>query len=102
MNKNIENMFKDLKKEFPKDVYQELNLIIYDCHKNDYFLDDEFQEKIFRNMFINYGTNIVEISRGKYSIFDINTDVLIEQEDLIIFSKIITIAAKHLSKIEFI
>lgn len=45
MNTNINNIFKDLKKEFPKDVYQELDLIIYDRHKNDYFLDDEFKKK---------------------------------------------------------
>lgn len=102
MNTNINNIFKDLKKEFPKDVYQELDLIIYDRHKNDYFLDDEFQEKKFRNLFINYKTSMVEISSDKYNVFDIHTSILIEQEDLAVIGKVITIAAKHLSKIEFI
>lgn len=101
MNDNFDNMFEELKKEFPKSVYQELDLRIYDNDGNGYFTDDEFQEKIFSNMFINYGTNIVEISRGKYSIFDINTDVLIEQEDLAVIGKVISIVVKHLSKIEF-
>lgn len=102
MNTNINNIFKDLKKEFPKDVYQELDLIIYDRHKNDYFLDDEFQEKKFRNLFINYKTSMVEISSDKYNVFDIHTSILIEQEDLAVIGKVISIVVKHLSKIEFI
>ena len=101
MNINIELMLEELKKEFPKKVYQELDLIIYDNDKNGYFTDDEFQEKIFRNMFINYETSAVEIRRNKYSTFDINTDILIEQEDLAVIGKVISIVVKHLSKIEF-
>ncbi|MGK4183811.1 hypothetical protein AB0X53_04175 [Ligilactobacillus salivarius] len=77
-------------------------MIIYDRHKNDYFLDDEFQEKIFRNLLISYETNVVDIRRNKYSLFDIQTDILIEQEDLAVIGKIISIVVKHLSKIEFI
>lgn len=101
MNENIDNIFEELKKEFPKNVYQELDLIIYDRHKNDYFLDDEFQEKMFRNLFINYKTSMVEISSDKYNIFDIHTSILIEQEDLAVIGKVISIVVKHLSKIEF-
>ena len=101
MNINIELMLEELKKEFPKKVYQELDLIIYDNYKNGYFTDDEFQEKIFRNMFINYEMSAVEIRRNKYSTFDINTDILIEQEDLAVIGKVISIVVKHLSKIEF-
>ena len=101
MNTNIDNIFKDLKKELSKDVYQELDLIIYDRHKNDYFLDDEFQEKKFRNLFINYKTSMVEISSDKYNVFDIHTSILIEQEDLATIAKAMSIVAKHLSKIEF-
>ena len=48
MSENIDNIFEELKKEFPKNVYQELDLRIYDRHKNDYFLDDEFQENLDR------------------------------------------------------
>lgn len=98
---NIENMIKELKREFPEDVYQELDLIIYDCNGKDYFIDDEFQEKIFRNLFINYETDVVDIRRNKYSLFDINTDILIEQEDLAVIGKVISIVVKHLSKVEF-
>lgn len=101
MNENIDNMFDELRKEFPKNVYQELDLIIYGRHKNDYFLDDEFQEKMFRNLFINYKTSMVEISSDKYNVFDIHTSILIEQEDLAVIGKVISIVVKHLSKIEF-
>ena len=52
-------------------------------------------------MFINYETDIVDIRKNNYSLFDINTDVLIEQEDLAVIGKVISIAVKHLSKIEF-
>lgn len=60
-----------------------------------------FKKKIFSNLFINYEMNVVEISRDKHSLFDINTDILIEQEDLAVIGKVISIVVKHLSKIEF-
>lgn len=101
MNENIKNMVEELKREFSKSVCQELGLIIYDRHKNNYFFDDEFQEKMFRNLFISYEMSMVEISSDKYSLFDINTDILIEQEDLAVIGKVISIVVKHLSKIEF-
>ncbi|WP_161000602.1 hypothetical protein [Ligilactobacillus salivarius] len=101
MNENIDNMFDELSKEFPKKAYQELDLIIYDNDGNKYSEDDEFQEKIFRNLFISYETNVVDIRRNKYSLFDINTDILIEQEDLAVIGKVISIVVKHLSNIEF-
>ncbi|WP_161094877.1 hypothetical protein [Ligilactobacillus salivarius] len=102
MNTNIDNIFKDLKKELSENVYQELDLIIYDNDGNEYSEDDEFQEKIFRNLFINYEMDVVDIRRNKYSLFDIQTDILIEQEDLAVIGKVINIVVKHLSKIEFI
>lgn len=101
MNENIDNMFDELRKEFSKNAYQELDLIIYDNNGNEYSEDDEFQEKIFRNLFIDYETNVVDIRRNKYSLFDIQTDILIEQEDLAVIGKVISIVVKHLSKIEF-
>lgn len=101
MNENIKNMVEELKREFPKSVCQELGLIIYDRHKNNYFCDDEFQEKMFRNLFINYETDVVDIRRNKYSLFDIQTDILIEQENLAVIGKVISIVVKHLSKIDF-
>lgn len=101
MNENIKNMVEELKREFPKSVCQELGLIIYDRHKNNYFFDDEFQEKMFRNLFINYETDVVDIRRNKYSLFDIQTDILIEQENLAVIGKVISIVVKHLSKIDF-
>ena len=101
INPNIKRMLAELKHEFLEDVYQELDLIIYDRHKNNYFLDDEFQEKKFRNLFINYKTSMVEISSDKYNVFDIHTSILIEQEDLAVIGKVISIVVKHLSEIEF-
>ncbi|MYZ03901.1 hypothetical protein FYM70_03980 [Lactobacillus salivarius] len=94
-------MFDELRKEFPKSTYQELDLIIYDNDGNEYSEDDKFQEKIFRNLFINYEMDVVDIRRNKYSLFDIQTDILIEQEDLAVVGKVISIVVKHLSKIEF-
>lgn len=102
MNENIDNMFDELRKEFPKNVYQKLDLIIYDNGGNRYSKDDEFKEELFNELFINYETNVVAIDRCGYSSFDIDTSVLIEQEDLAVIGKVISIVVKHLSKIEFI
>lgn len=101
MNKNIGNMFEDLKKEFSENTYQKLDLVIYDNDGNRYSKDDEFKEELFNKLFINYETNIVVIDRCCYSSFDIGTSILIEQEDLEVIGKVISIAVKHLSKIEF-
>lgn len=101
INPNIKRMIAELKQELPKNVYQKLDLIMYDINGNKYSEDDEFQEKIFRNLFIDYETDVVDIRRNRYSVFDINTDILIEQENLAVIGKVISIVVKHLSKIEF-
>lgn len=101
MNENIDNMFEELKKEFPKKVYQELDLIIFDNNGNDYSIDDEFQEKLFNTIYISCGTNLVKIYKDKYNTFYIHTSVYIEQKDLAIIGKALSIVAKHLSKINF-
>lgn len=46
MNKNIGNMFEDLKKEFSENTYQKLDLVIYDNDGNRYSKDDEFKEEL--------------------------------------------------------
>lgn len=101
MNENIDNMFDELRKEFPKNVYQKLDLIIYDNDGNRYSKDDEFKEELFNRLYINYETNIIVIDRCGYSSFDISTSILIEQEDLAVIGKVISIVVKHLSKIDF-
>lgn len=101
INPNTKRMIAELKQELPKNIYQKLDLIMYDNNGNKYSEDDEFQEKIFRNLFIDYETNVVDIRRNRYSVFDINTDILIEQENLAVIGKVISIVVKHLSKIEF-
>lgn len=74
MNENIDNMFEDLEKEFPKNVCQKFVLRIYDNNGNEYFEDYEFKEKLFSNLFINYRGNALEIIKDQYNVFDINTD----------------------------
>lgn len=101
MNENIDNMFEDLEKEFPENVCQKFVLIIYDNNGNIYFEDYEFQEELFSNLFIYYRGNALEIIKDQYNLFDINTDMLIEQEDLATITKAMSIVAKHLSKINF-
>ena len=102
MNKNIENMLEELEREFPDSYNKELYLVIHNEVCDDYYVDDEFQEELFSNLFINYKTSAIEISRDfKNNLFDINTDILIEQEDLAIIAKAMSIVAKHLSKIDF-
>lgn len=101
MSENIDNIFEELKKEFPKNVYQELDLRIYDNNGKDYSIDDEFQEKLFNTIYISCGTNLVEIYKDKYNTFYIHTSVYIEQKDLAVIGKVISIVVKHLSKIEF-
>lgn len=101
MNKNISNMFEDLKKEFSENIYQKLDLAIYDNDGNRYSKDDGFKEELFNKLFINYETDIVVIDRCGYSSFDVGAGIAIEQEDLEVIGKVISIAFKHLSKIEF-
>lgn len=94
-------MFEDLEKEFPKNVCQKFVLRIYDEQGNEYFEDYEFKEELFSNLFINYRGNALEIIKDQYNVFDINTDILIEQEDLATIAKAMSIVAKHLTKINF-
>ncbi|WP_172435600.1 hypothetical protein [Ligilactobacillus salivarius] len=101
MNENIENMLEELKEKFPKNVYQKLSLRIFDNNGKDYSVDDEFQEKLFNTIYISCGTNLVKIYKDKYNTFYIHTSVYIEQKDLAIIGKALSIAAKHLSKINF-
>lgn len=101
MNENIDNMFDELRNEFPKSIYQKLKLVIYDVDGNSYLEYDEFEEKLFSNLYINYGIDSIGISRDENNLFDIDTDVYMDQENLAIIGKAISIATKHLSKIEF-
>lgn len=102
MNENIKNMVEELKHEFP-DLKEDIDLIIYDEKMNGYFFDDEFKEKMLYKLWINYKGISVGIIRANFedNLFHIESCSYMNQEDLIIFSKIITIVAKHLSKIEF-
>ena len=103
MNENIKNMVEELKHEFP-DLKEDIDLIIYDEKVNGYFFDDEFKEKMLYKLWINYKGISVGIVRANFedNLFYIESCSYMNQEDLVLFSKIITIIFKHLSKIEFI
>ena len=101
INPNIKRMLAELKQKLPKDVYQRLDLMIYDNDGSIYSKDDGFKEELFNTLFINYETNIVVIDRCGYSSFNIGTSILIEQEDLAVIGKVISILVKHLINIEF-
>ena len=102
MNENIKNMCKELKCEFP-DLEEDIDLIIYDEEMNGYFFDDEFKEKMLYKLWINYKGISVGIIRVSFAdnLFYIESCSYMNQEDLIFYSKIITIIFKHLSKIDF-
>lgn len=106
MNENIMAMVAELESNFPikweqHDKIKDLHLRIYDDRGYKFGIDKEFNEELFSNLFIYYRGNVLEIIKYQYNVFDINTDVLIEQEDLAIIAKAMSIVAKHLSKIEF-
>ena len=102
MNENIKNMCKELKCEFP-DLEEDIDLIIYDEEMNGYFFDDEFKEKMLYKLWINYKGISVGIIRVSFAdnLFYIESCSYMNQEELIFYSKIITIIFKYLSKIEF-
>lgn len=102
MNENIKNMCKELKCEFP-DLEEDIDLIIYDEEMNGYFFDDEFKEKMLYKLWINYkgiSVGIIRVSLAD-NLFYIESCSYMNQEELIFYSKIITIIFKYLSKIEF-
>lgn len=106
MNKNIENMLEELKRKYPDnwgDPIRGLEVNFYDTTNDEYGIDDDFVEELFYNLWINYKGSAVGINREdlRQNYFDIDTDTYIELEDLVELTKIMTIVAKHLSKINF-
>ena len=106
MNKNIENMLEELKEKYPdnwEDPIRGLDVSVYDTTNAGYEVDDDFAEELFYIVWINYKGCSLGISREdlRQNYFDIDTDILIEQEDLAVIGKVISIVVKHLSKIEF-
>lgn len=100
MNENIKNMVEELKHEF-LDLKEDIDLIIYDEKMNGYFFDDEFKEKMLYKLWINYKGISVGIVRANLedNLFYIESCSYMNQEDLVLFFKIITIIFKHLNKI---
>lgn len=106
MNKNIENMLEELKEKYPdnwEDPIRGLDVSVYDTTNAGYEVDDDFAEELFYIVGINYKGCSLGISREdlRQNYFDIDTNTYIELEDLVELTKIMTIVAKHLSKINF-
>ena len=106
MNKNIENMLEELKEKYPdnwEDPIRGLDVSVYDTTNAGYEVDDDFAEELFYIVWINYKGCSLGINREdlRQNYFDIDTDTYIELEDLVELTKIMTIVAKHLSKINF-
>ena len=106
MNENIENMLEELKEKYPdnwEDPIRGLDITVYDTTNDEYGVDDDFVEELFYNLWINYKGSAVGINREdlRQNYFDIDTDTYIGLEDLEELTKIMTIVAKHLSKINF-
>lgn len=106
-NVNIKNMVAELKREFPDnwgDGGNGLNLIIKD--QEDFVFSEEsaFSEKVLDFIEIQYkgdGTQIDISDYSDYHTFDIRESLWIDAENLEVIGKVISIVAKHLSKIEF-
>lgn len=104
MNENIEAMVLELKQEFP-DNYgngaEGLYFEITDNHYFEYGVDEEFMETQFSDMWVRYKDNSFTITNQRDLDCDIETDYYPNFENLAAIGKIINIAGKHLSKIEF-
>lgn len=107
MNENIKNMIEELKREFPDnwgDGENGLNLIIKDQEEFVFSEESAFSERILDCIEIQYkgdGTQIDISDYSEYSTFDIRESLWIDIENLEVIGKVISIVAKHLSKIEF-
>lgn len=102
MNKNIENMFRELKREFSEDFgsYDKLTVDALDFKDN---YDDciDFDETILCELVICYKNQAIVISRYYENNWDIENEDYIKCEYFREIGKILNIVMKHLNKIEF-
>lgn len=101
-DKNIKNMFKELKHEFPEDfgLYDGLTVNALDF-KGNYDDYTDFDETLLCELVICYKNRAVVISRCYENDWEIADEDYIRCEYFIEIGKILNIAMKHLSKIEF-
>lgn len=103
MNENIDNMIKELKREFPG-VYDRINhgLYVLAIDEDGKVYEDEpgFEEKIVDEIQIIYNGNTVSVYPNYIDKCSIRF-FTVKYEDLDIITKAVAIVGKHLSKINF-
>lgn len=100
-DKNIKNMFKELKHEFPEDFgsYEGLKVDAMDFKRN---YDDytDFDETLLRELVICYKNRTITISRYYGNDWEIEDGYYIGCEHFAGIGKALSIVMKHLSKIK--
>lgn len=100
-DRNIKNMFKELKHEFPKDFGSCDGLTVDAIDFTDSYDDyDAFNEIILGEVVISYRNQTISISRCYDDDWEIHDETYIKFEDFREIGKILDIVMKHLSKIE--
>ena len=100
MNKNIKNMFKELKREFPEEFGSYFGVEAMDYGRN-YDNDPDFDETFLCELVICYRRQTVRIRRYSEHDWEIEDENYIKSEYFREIGKILSIVMKHLSKIEF-
>lgn len=101
MNKNIEKMVEELKKEYPLD-YKTENISIEVVDKNNnYDNDADFDESKLWEVRIFYRDKLFTLRRKYTDLFEISDDNYLDIHDLDDLGKIINIIGKHLKRISY-
>lgn len=103
MNENIENMCKELKREFPSEYGIAKDLSIDAIDRKDHYDDeDEFDETLLDELKIYYKDNTIVIERYDRDYWEIVDEDYLRFSDFEQIGKILSIVMKHLGRIEFI
>ena len=101
MNENIENMLKELKREFPSKYGIRKDLFINAIDRKDRYDDDKlFDETILDKVILYYKEQTISIERYYENNWEIEDEDYIKFEDFEQVGKILSIVMKHLGKIE--
>lgn len=102
MNENIENMCKELKREFRSEYGMGNNLFIDAVDLMGWYdNDDNFDETMLDELKIYYLDNTIVIKRYDRDDWEIEDEDYLRFVDFEKIGKILSIVMKHLSKIEF-
>lgn len=103
MNENIENMQKELKREFPSEYGIVKGLSISAVDLTDCYDDDNnFDETLLDELKIYYKDNVIVIERYDRDNWEIEDEDYLRFVDFEKIGKILSIVMKHLGRIEFI